>query len=142
MSYCTLADLIKRYGKDEIIELTDRDRSGDIDEAIVESAISDAKNEIDSYLATRYELPLLSVPAMLNPVCSDIARYYLYEDRVTDHVEKRYKDRIDYLVRVSKRTASLPITDPAPTSTEDSDSDLVQITNDGHDWRRGNGFGA
>jgi phage gp36-like protein len=140
--YCTQADLVKRYGEDEILELTDRARSGLIDAAIVASAISDAKNEIDSYLATRYELPLASVPAMLNPVCSDIARYYLYEDRITDHVENRYKDRIDYLVRVSKRTASLPVEVPDPVSTEESDSDLVQITSDGHDWRRGNGFGA
>lgn len=140
--YCTQDDLVKRYGADEILELTDRARSGQINTATVESAINDAKNEIDSYLATRYELPLVTVPALLNPVCSDIARYYLYEDRVTDHVEKRYKDRIDYLVRVSKRTASLPIEAPISPTAEDSDIDLVQITSDGHDWRRGNGFGA
>lgn len=63
-------------------------------------AISDASAEIDGYLSGLYGLPLLSPPAALTRVCSDIARYYLYDDAAPDQVAKRYDNAIAYLREV------------------------------------------
>lgn len=141
--YCTVADVVSRFGERELLQLTDRNRTGEVDETAITRAIGDASHEIDSYLGARYELPLASIPPVLVPVCADMARYYLYEDRVTEHVKTRYTERVAYLVRVSKSTASLPVDESAEGEPlTDEGADTIQIASDGHDWRRGNGFGA
>lgn len=60
-------------------------------------AIADATAEIDGYLSGRYGLPLSNPPAALTRVCSDIARYYLYDDAAPEQVQTRYDNAIAYL---------------------------------------------
>lgn len=108
MDYCTSAQLITRFGEQELIQLTDRDGSGVIDDTVLAQAIGEASSEIDSYLRSRYPLPLLSTTNELARVAGDMARYRLYDDRMIDIVETRYKQAVDWLKAISSGRASLP----------------------------------
>ena len=97
MSYNTKQNMIDRYGEEELIQLTDRDRDGVIDDAVLDQAIADAGAEIDGYLAGRYQLPLGTVPPILTVYACDMTRYRLYDDAATEQVEKRYADALKFL---------------------------------------------
>ncbi len=98
MTYCTQADMVTRFGEEELAQLTDHNwEDGRIDDTVVARAIADAAGEIDARLAKRYPLPLASVPAFLTRAACDIARYYLYQDRVTEIVQERYRNAIKLL---------------------------------------------
>lgn len=64
MPYCTVQDLIAKYGEDAIVRLSDRTNKPPttIDQTIVNDAIADADAEINMYLQTRYKLPLAETP--------------------------------------------------------------------------------
>lgn len=111
--YCTQADIITRFGQAELIQLTDTTASGEIDAAVVAQAIADAEAEIDAYLTARYDLPLASVPANLERIACDIARYRLYADHPVEPVDVRYRDAIRYLEQVSRGAIALA-SSPAP----------------------------
>jgi phage gp36-like protein len=107
VSYCTLQDFIDRpFGEQELIQLTDRDNLGVINEAVLTQAISDAEAEINGYL-TAYPLPLANVPANMVRIACDITRYYLYEGRMIDDVKERYNNDIKYLRLVAEGKISL-----------------------------------
>jgi len=105
MSYCTAQDLIDRFSEAELIQLSDRNNTGSIDYTVLDQAIADATAEINGYL-TAY-LPLATVPANLVRIGCDLARYYLYDDAVTEQVQARYDQAIKYLVQVAKGQISL-----------------------------------
>ena len=109
MSYCTKQDLIARGWELELIQLTDRNDTNDIDDVILQQAIEDATNDINSYLQGHYSLPLVTIPAVLTRLACDLTRYYLFDTSVTEQVDKRYKAVIRYLERVAKGTIVLPI---------------------------------
>jgi len=108
MSYCKPQDMVERYTEQELIQLTDRENTGDIDFTVLESAINDASSEIDGYLAA-YPLPLVIVPRVLTRFSCDIARYYLYDDHAPERVEKLYDNAIDFFKLVAKGTVSLGV---------------------------------
>jgi phage gp36-like protein len=105
--YTTQADIVDRYGTEELIQLTDRAGLGVIDVAVLDRAIADANAEIDGYLATRYQLPLAETPPALTRIASDIARYLLYDDAVTDSVSERYDNAVKFLRSVARGDVSL-----------------------------------
>ena len=108
MTYATQANLITRFGEQEITELTDRTNTG-IDAAVVSKALADADAEINGYVSAKHELPLNPVPAVLERLACEIARYYLYEDRVTEQVRRRYEDARKWLQGVANGTVSLGV---------------------------------
>ena len=101
MTYALQADLVALFGSTEIAQLTDRINGTVIDATVLGRALADADAEIDSYLAARYSLPLASAPTALVRVAADIARYRLFDDRVTDAVRARYQDAVAYLKQIS-----------------------------------------
>lgn len=106
MAYCTKQNLIDRFNEAELIQLSDRLNTGSINDVVLNQAIDDATAEINSYLSA-YPLPLLKIPANLQRLACDIARYYLYDDQAIDQVTKRYSDAIDYLKLIAKGTITL-----------------------------------
>ena len=106
MSYCTKQNLIDRFSERELIQLTDRDNLGIIDNDVLNQALSDADAEINAYL-TAYALPLATVPANLVRIAGAIARYYLFSDQATEQVKTRYNDAIKYLQLIGKGQLSL-----------------------------------
>ena len=115
-AYCTVQDLIDRYGETEIMEITDRDQTGAVDETVAGRAIDDASAEVDGYIGSRYDLPLASPPAVLTRITADIARYRLYDNMATEEVRKRYEDALRFLKSVGKAEISLGAAEP-PAST-------------------------
>lgn len=119
--YATQQNLIDRFGERELIELTDRAEPslGTIDAVVIAKKLADADATINGYLAVKYTLPLSPVPAMLERLGCDIARYYLYEDRVTEQVKRRYDDAIAYLKGVANGTVNLGVdaANQAPASS-------------------------
>lgn len=121
MSYATKQNMIDRFSQAELIQLTDvaQPVTGAIVDAVLNAALADADAEIDGYLVGQYLLPLPSVPKNLTMLACDIARYKLYDDRVTEQVAKRYDDAVKYLRSVGKGELSLgldPANQPAATT--------------------------
>lgn len=106
MAYATLADLIDRFREQELIQLTDPAALA-IDQVVIAKALTDADADIDMYLAARHTLPLASVPRVLIGIACDLARAYLYEDRITDHVRKRMEDATAKLKSLSRGETNL-----------------------------------
>jgi len=107
MTYATQQNMIDRFGQEELTQLTDRTRSGGIDAAVVDRALADADAVINGYVSAKYTLPLSPVPAGLERIACDIARYGLYDDRATEQVKQRYDAAITFLKDVAKGTATL-----------------------------------
>lgn len=101
MTYATQADMQTRYGEEELAQRTNRADGRSIDAVVLGRALADADAEIDGYLATRYHLPLNSVPAVLTRLSADIARYRLYDDGVPATVRQRYEDAVSLLKRLA-----------------------------------------
>lgn len=121
MPYCTQADLVDRFGEDELLALA-RDETGTaIDTAVVERACDDASGEIDGYVsAAGYPVPLSPVPRIVIANACDIARYRLYDEHASDQVQKRYDDAVKFLRSVSRGDVKLGIsTGPASSSAGD-----------------------
>lgn len=114
MAYITRNDLIESFGKHEIENLENniaRNMTPPLTEpekaAISENVIDQASNEVDSYIAARYDLPLPSIPDQLKRHTGDIARYLLYKDRATEEVIRRYEMALSWLNKVSSGRAIL-----------------------------------
>lgn len=130
MAYCTRQNLIDRFSEAELIQRTDRTDSGAIDDVVLSEAIADADAEIEGYL-TAYQLPLAAVPANLERIACDIARYYLFSDIKNDLVQSRYDNAIRYLNLVAKGVVNLApdtsgtVVEESSNSVEFSSSPLV-----------------
>ena len=108
MPYCTVDDMVALFGEQEIIDLSAPGQE-QIDNTVINQVIEDAQAEIDSYVSTRYQLPLTPVPTVLKRLSCNIARYYLYNDQVTEQVERLYKDATAFLKSVSKGDVQLGV---------------------------------
>lgn len=119
MSYAAQADMVSRFGSTEVIALTDRDRTGEIDADLLAGALEDASAEMDTYLAGRYRLPLTNVPRFLAGLCCDIARYRLSgaEARDTEEVRTRFRDAIAFLKLAADGKVTLGV-DPAGSTVQ------------------------
>lgn len=127
-----LQDLIDRFGETEIINLSDHDRLEVINETVVNQAINDATAEVIGYLNPTGLIVggvyAHTPPKSLILKTCDIARYYLYENGVTDIVEKRYKQAIDWLLLVQKNPIMLTGEDNATQIT--AKTGIVVIPNE------------
>jgi phage gp36-like protein len=158
--YATTADLIGRFGAQELVELTDESEGGlvtaellklaaagsDLDDyteeeqeavaaclATLEEALADAGSEIDPYLTGRYTLPLSSVPRVLLTHACNMTRYHLFADRVTEVVEVRYKAALTFLKDVSAGRASLGLdVEGAAVATESTGGIIRSDVTPGH----------
>lgn len=113
--YATREELTKRFG-DEIEQLESMHPSSS---NAVQDAIQDASEEIDSYLAAKYTLPLPSTPNNLKRLACDIARYRLYFQQPTEEVRKRYEDAKEFLKGVRDGRNVLAILDNQNQVTEE-----------------------
>lgn len=117
MAYATLTDLVSRFGEEQLVQLTDRNGSGLIDQNVVDQAIADAGALIDGYLSGRYPVPLSPAPAILVGYACDLARYNLFPDANLEDVNTvriRQRDAIKFLELVGQGKLSLGL-QPEPT---------------------------
>jgi phage gp36-like protein len=107
MAYATLADLEAAFGVKELVVLADRDRDQVPDAPVVGRAIEDAEGEINSYLASRYILPLDPVPAQIRAITCDIARYRMDAANPRQATKDRYEAALATLRDLSVGKATL-----------------------------------
>lgn len=134
MTYATPIDLITRFDAEEIAQRTAReiprlvsaqmlraaaagaDLSGYTeDERLacatalekVSRALDDARSTVDGYLAGRYRLPLSPLPPVLVRIACELARYYLYDDQLTEPVKQRFEANVRFLRDVASGTLQL-----------------------------------
>lgn len=103
MSYVAQTDLESAFTAQEIAQLTAGGRD-------VSDACDAASQEADSYLATRYAVPVTATPLpehLVQSVC-DIARYRLYAGAADPEVQNRYAQAVAWLKDVSAGRALLP----------------------------------
>ena len=110
--YITREDLIDRFGQREIERL----EANINDPQAVTTAITDAVDGINGYIAAYNALPLPIIPASVARVCAVMARYYLYKDKPTEQVRKDYEDAIRWLEQVAsgKIKLILGLEEPKP----------------------------
>lgn len=145
MPYAVAADLVGRFNAEEIAQRADQGiprlvsaellraavTGGDTSEAseeelaaleaaqaVIERCLDDADNFINGYLARRYTVPVTNALPALRRFACDIARYFLYEDVVTENIETRYNAAVKFLRDVAEGKVNLgdPAAAPAPTS--------------------------
>ncbi|HZP98039.1 MAG TPA: DUF1320 domain-containing protein [Reyranella sp.] len=119
-AYTDQSELTTRFGAEELLGIADRDGDGTIDADVVTQAIAAAQATIDSYIGTRYALPLVTVPATVKKVCQDLARYELYTIEAPKAVSDKYDQAIAWLKDISAGRASLDA--PAPAAADSTQS--------------------
>ena len=123
--YCTRDDLLDSFGTN-VIEDLEYGRPNAVTEAI-----EDANGLIDGYLAARYPLPLVTVPAVLKRIARDLVRYGL-DIAPSEVVSKRRDEAVKFLMSLSKGEVTLGM----PAASEPESLDTAEIQADGHVFRR------
>src|SRR3990167_8543307 len=65
--------------------------------ALINAKLLDADSVINGHLATRYQVPLASVPRLVMTAACDLARYAIYDDVATEQITQRNKDAVKML---------------------------------------------
>lgn len=127
MPYAAYTDIEARYPARDLVALTDPNNQS-IQTGVIAQALADASVEIDSYLESRFTLPLVDPPAVLNLHCCTIAMYRLQSLRPLHDLEdarKRYDDVIKFLTKVADGTLTLGLSPDAQEPTEANPNVLV-----------------
>ncbi len=132
MAYSTLDDIKKLLPEEALIQLTDDENLGVVNQGRVDEAIAQADAEINSYCASKYTVPFTTVPAIAKKISVDLAIYNLYSrkvDIIPETRAERYKNAIRQLEGISKGTISLGV-DPAPAATTEGGAETNTTTSD------------
>ena len=115
--YCALADILDRVDAGVLVQLTDDDNLGEVDENKVEAAIEGADATIDAYCGVRNTVPFDPVPAIVKTLSVDLSVFNLYSRRggVPENVRKIRDDAIAFLRDVSRGAVSLGPAGPDQT---------------------------
>lgn len=128
--YCNLLNIKKAISEEILIQLTDDDNLGAINEDNLNQAIQTADAEIDGYCAVKYTVPFTTVPPIINGLSVEIVVYYLYKRRtVPEKIEKAYDKAIARLKDISRGILSLGI-DPPPASAASEGSESNKPVSD------------
>lgn len=101
MSYITEEDFEEAFGRPELDDLL----GGGSDFANVQAA---ASGLIDGYLASKYSLPLVTVPALVKGWALDITRFRLWDEQAPEEVRRRYEDALEQLRDLAAGRLALP----------------------------------
>lgn len=111
MAYSQLADIQERIPEDILLQLTDDDDTGSVDEAKVNAAITRADSEIDAWCSGRYAVPFATVPPIIAELSADLAAYYVYSRRqeiIPEARSERYRANQALLKAISAGQVQLP----------------------------------
>ena len=126
MTYATRQDLIDR-DESMLWNLALNAETNALDETTIEQALQQASDEIVSLLARRFQLPLPTVPGVINKMAVQIAIYWLADNdnQVTDLIEKRYQQAIATIKEIVAGTRELGL--PTATATPEAASGKVTL---------------
>lgn len=125
MAYSTTTDLLSRVTEKTLVQLTDKGGTGNVDEAIVGSAIADSDSMINAMIAPVYQVPLTNVPPVIKEISATMAIYRLHLFRSVDPGvwKDEYERALSFLRSVAAGKAKLEgVVAAPPTSGSLSDS--------------------
>jgi phage gp36-like protein len=124
MAYITNSDIQAWIGTAAYIQLTDDANTGSADAAKVDEARVGAEGEANSYLATRYSVPVdltgeTQVAAVLRNFVLDLAAYRLHSRRppVPVDVVRRREEAVTWFSRLASGLVQLPSGAEVPENT-------------------------
>lgn len=124
MAYATQDDMVTRYGLAELVQLTDDAGTGETGPRLA-TALSDAHQVIDGYVAGVYAVPLTPVPDLVTRWTCDLARFFLYRDGVPETVEKAYKAALAQVRDVARGDLTLACAGVEAQEDATADNDLA-----------------
>lgn len=119
MTYASAQQLEDQFGNRLLVDLSDRadPPAGAIDTDVLGRALTDADAVIDGYLASRYQLPLETVPPLVQSIASAIAIYKLHTFSPDTKIEEDHKHALRMLELIAKGTVRLPVAGLEPKGT-------------------------
>lgn len=110
MPYCDSYDILQILPEIELIQLTD-DTNTSINYDVLNAAISFSDTTINSYLRSRYTLPLSEIPELIKVFAIDLTIYRLHSRRMIrempESILNSYKTVIAELGKIQKGIVSL-----------------------------------
>ncbi len=79
-AYAVKQDFLDRLGEDKLVQLTDRDSDGEVNEKRLTDAAAAASDQINAYASALYTTPLDPVNRLVKKLCIDLAVYELASD--------------------------------------------------------------
>jgi phage gp36-like protein len=142
--YAQPTDLENRYPNRDLVQLSNEDPAvTTVNSAYLTIHLGDASAEIDSYLESKYQLPLSDPPVLLVRLCCDIAIYRMQELRPLHDLQDardRYNDAIAYLKRVAAGDVTLGLSADAKEPPPATPSVFVRAARKMFSRRRLRGF--
>lgn len=124
-------DLENAISDERLVDLTDDDRTGQVNMTAVNDAIRDACAEFDSYAGVKYAVPVATVTDEIKRICKQLWICHLYERRpgtVPEDIEKLRERMTSTLKDIARGLKSLGV-DPAPAAASQASS-VNKTTND------------
>lgn len=120
--YNTRTDIQGEVPEEVLVQLTDDNGTGVVEESVVTLALVKSAGEVDGYCASRYVVPFAAPPAFVKALDLDIAIYHLFSRRenVPENRKERYKNAVRALERIARGEISIgaPTATPAAVSGE------------------------
>lgn len=112
--YLTGTEYVTRFGLSETVQLTDEDRTGAIDGAVLMTALADATDTVNGFARGLYAIPLNPVVGDIKRIVADLARERLHNDQATPQVTARADEARSLLKDIAKGVYRLPVELAAP----------------------------
>lgn len=111
--YCSIIDIQKFVDTPTLVQLTDDNQTGVIDQSVIDEAIIYSETLIDGYLRGRYTIPLNQTPKIITFIALDLSIHRLYSRRLAtdmpDSINEKYKTAIKVLEQIQKGVISLGV---------------------------------
>lgn len=118
-----ISDFIRRFGIEEVVRMTDERGDGRVGKGLLVGALIDAQALVEAHVSARYQLPLESVPVVLQTAIADIARGRLYPGGAPEGAAGAAKAALRTLERVQSGQILLP--SATPTSASGSEAPIL-----------------
>ena len=132
MSYSSLDDLKRRISEAELIQLTDDQGLGQIDQTLVSGAIAESDGLVDSFVRAQTAVPLSDPPEVIRLISADLTLYRLYTRRglsVNEEVVSLKDKAFSMLEKIAKGELKILATDNAAfraaTKVKSQDADFT-----------------
>ena len=104
----------------QLVQLTDDEKTGEVDTDKVTKAIEDAESEVNGYVGKRYSVPIAPpIPNLVQKLSTDIAVWNLWRrrQRAPENVRQAYEDAIKTLEKIAAGEIVLDVEALPPAST-------------------------
>lgn len=114
--WLSIVDFVRKFGLDEVVRMTDATGAGRIDRDLLTGAMADAQAIAEAHLASRYALPLATVPPIVALAVADIARNRLYPRGAPEGVDTAAKAAMKSLENIRDGKLALAIDGVQPVA--------------------------